>query len=54
MIASFERSYLEQLLASHGGNVTRAAVAAKKNRRAFFELMRKHRIRSEHFRSVEL
>jgi two-component system, NtrC family, response regulator GlrR len=54
VIASFERSYLEQLLASHGGNVTRAAVAAKKNRRAFFELMRKHGIRSEHFRSVAL
>jgi DNA-binding NtrC family response regulator len=54
VIASFERNYLEQLLASHGGNVTRAAVAAKKNRRAFFELMRKHGIRSEHFRSVAL
>ena len=35
--------------ASHAGNVTHAARAAKKNRRAFFELMRKYKIESGEF-----
>ncbi|HET9576696.1 MAG TPA: sigma-54 dependent transcriptional regulator, partial [Usitatibacter sp.] len=35
VVASFERSFIERLLAAHGGNVTRAALAAGKNRRAF-------------------
>jgi two-component system response regulator GlrR len=50
VVESFERAYIEQLLASNDGNVTHAARAAKKNRRAFFELMRKYRIESESFR----
>ena len=50
VVENFERSYIEQLLASSGGNVTQAALAAKKNRRAFFELMRKYRIDSDPFR----
>lgn len=33
----FERAYIENLLATNAGNVTHAARAAKKNRRAFFE-----------------
>jgi len=45
-----ERAYIEQLLASNGGNVTHAARAAKKNRRAFFELMRKYKIDSDAYR----
>lgn len=44
VVDDFERQYIEHLLASHGGNITHAAQAAKKNRRAFFELMRKHQI----------
>jgi two-component system response regulator GlrR len=51
LVADFERSYIEQLLRSHAGNVTRAAQAAHKNRRAFFELMRKHRIDANPFRA---
>ncbi|MDB5857656.1 MAG: domain family protein [Ramlibacter sp.] len=50
VVENFERSFIEQLLACSGGNVTRAARAAKKNRRAFFELMRKYSIESSDFR----
>ena len=50
MVRQFERSYLEQLLSANNGNVTHAARAAQKNRRAFFELMRKHSITPERFR----
>lgn len=53
MIDNFERGYLEQLLAAYRGNVTHAARAAKKDRRAFFELMRKHRVAPERFRVAE-
>lgn len=49
-VEAFERSYIERLLALNAGNVTRAALDAKKNRRAFFELMRKHAIVPERFR----
>ena len=52
MVDAFERTYIERLLAVNGGNVTRAASAAQKNRRAFFELMRKHAIVADRFRSV--
>jgi two-component system, NtrC family, response regulator GlrR len=53
VIDNFERGYLEQLLAAYRGNVTHAARAAKKDRRAFFELMRKHRVAPERFRVAE-
>jgi len=49
-IARFERSYLEELLAACGGNISRAARAAGKNRRAFWELIRKHEIDAGRFR----
>jgi len=52
VVQQFERSFIEQLLAAHGGNVTHAALASKKNRRAFFELMRKHSIEPQRFRST--
>ena len=41
-VDQFERRYIEDLLDTHGGNISQAARAAQKNRRAFFELMRKH------------
>jgi DNA-binding NtrC family response regulator len=44
LVASFERAYIEELLAKHGGNVTRAAREAGKERRAFGRLMRKYDI----------
>lgn len=49
MIEHFERTYISALLVAHGGNITRAAEAARKNRRAFFELMRKHNIKGRSF-----
>lgn len=50
VVENFERNCIQQLLASNGGNVTQAARAAKKNRRAFFELMRKYRIEPATYR----
>jgi two-component system response regulator GlrR len=38
----FEHDFLAAALHAHQGNITRAAYAAKKNRRAFWELLRKH------------
>jgi two-component system, NtrC family, response regulator GlrR len=49
VVDRFERQYIETLLAMHKGNLTRAALAAKKNRRAFFELIRKHHIDTHRF-----
>jgi two-component system response regulator GlrR len=43
-IAEFESGYIRQLLASSEGNISQAARAAKKNRRAFWQLMRKYDI----------
>ena len=43
-VEQFERNYLQTLLAAHDGNITHAATAAQKNRRAFFELLRKHHL----------
>jgi two-component system response regulator GlrR len=45
-IAEFESAYLRRLLAAHDGNISQAARAAKKNRRAFWQLMRKHDLAS--------
>ncbi len=51
MIVQFERTYIQRLMATHQGNVTQAAQAAKKNRRAFWELIRKHNIDVQSFRA---
>jgi DNA-binding NtrC family response regulator len=51
-VERFERTYLQSLLLAHQGNITRAAHAARKNRRAFFELLRKHRIDAGLFRDA--
>jgi DNA-binding NtrC family response regulator len=50
-IARFEKGYVEALLRFSGGNITRAALAAKKNRRAFWQLIQKYRIDVERFRA---
>ncbi|HKQ05843.1 MAG TPA: sigma 54-interacting transcriptional regulator [Blastocatellia bacterium] len=50
MIAQFERTYIEELLKTYQGNITRAAQAAQKNRRAFWQLIRKHRIDPQSYR----
>jgi DNA-binding NtrC family response regulator len=53
----FEHDFLSTILRAHKGNITRAASAVKKNRRAFWELLRKHNllddispIRHRHYR----
>jgi DNA-binding NtrC family response regulator len=55
MIFNFERDYLQQLLKACNGNITQAAKAAHKNRRAFWQLLRKHNLQlPRRFDSVEL
>jgi two-component system response regulator GlrR len=43
-VARFEASYIRDILLAHQGNISRAAKAADKDRRAFWELIRKHGI----------
>jgi DNA-binding NtrC family response regulator len=50
IIEQFEREYIQRLLVSCNGNISRAAQAAKKNRRAFWELMRKHHIDAQNLK----
>jgi two-component system response regulator GlrR len=47
MVKEFEQTYIRRSLRLHGGNITQAARSAGKDRRAFWELMRKHRILPE-------
>jgi DNA-binding NtrC family response regulator len=51
-IAQFERRYIHDLLLAYGGNVTHAAAAASKNRRALWVLIRKHHIDMQSIRSL--
>ncbi len=50
LIAQFERQYVRDALAKQHGNVARAAASSGKNRRAFWEIMRKHQIDAAEFR----
>ena len=49
VVDEFERTYISQLLAAFGGNITRAAKAAHKDRRAFWQIIKKHKMRVEDF-----
>lgn len=51
IVRQFERDYIQRLLLSHDGNISKAAQAASKNRRAFWELIRKHHIDVHNFKS---
>jgi two-component system response regulator GlrR len=53
LVEQFERTYLQSLLIVSDGNITKAAEAANKNRRAFFELMKKYGIEAERYRSKD-
>jgi DNA-binding NtrC family response regulator len=44
VVKDFEVTYINGLLLAHQGNITRAAQVARKNRRAFWQLIRKHGI----------
>jgi two-component system, NtrC family, response regulator GlrR len=50
-IERFEKSYIEKLLLIHNGNISRAAQAAQKHRRAFWQLMRKYGIDAEKYKT---
>ncbi|MDX1978923.1 MAG: sigma-54 dependent transcriptional regulator [Bryobacteraceae bacterium] len=54
VVKEFERTYLEGLLIVCHGNISRAAKVARKNRRAFWELLRKHHIDTNRFRQEAL
>jgi DNA-binding NtrC family response regulator len=50
IVAEFEKSYVERALLMNQGNISRAARAAQKSRRAFWELIRKHHIDVNHLK----
>ncbi len=50
VINDFEKRYLTRLISSTNGNVTKAAGIAKKERRAFGKLLKKHKIDPGNFR----
>jgi two-component system response regulator GlrR len=50
-VMQFEKKYIEDLLAACEGNISKAARAAEKNRRAFWELIRKHKIQVERMKT---
>lgn len=50
VVSQFETDYISNLLTAYRGNISKAAQAARKERRTFWELIRKHRIDVEKFR----
>jgi DNA-binding NtrC family response regulator len=44
VITQFEMNYIQNLLIAYKGNISKAAEAAQKERRTFWELVRKHKI----------
>jgi two-component system, NtrC family, response regulator GlrR len=50
-IARFEKNYIQGLLHACKGNITKAARVARKNRRAFWQLIQKHEINVSRFKS---
>lgn len=53
VISEFETNYIQNLLVACRGNITRAAQAAQKERRTFWQLIRKHKIDVEKFKVTE-
>jgi transcriptional regulator with PAS, ATPase and Fis domain len=54
VISEFETNYIQNLLIAYRGNITRAAQAAQKERRTFWQLIRKYKIDVEKFKVSEL
>jgi DNA-binding NtrC family response regulator len=50
VINEFERTYIEKLLMAYQGNITKAAQSTQKNRRAFWQLIRKYQIDVQTFK----
>lgn len=53
VVEAFERSYLSEMVAACGGNISRAAREAQKDRRAFFALLKKHGFTSNYQDDME-
>lgn len=51
IVVEFEKAYIRSLLLTCRGNITEAARVARKDRRAFWELIRKHHISVKSLRS---
>ncbi len=49
----FERDYLVRLLKITGGNVTQAALLAKRNRTEFYKLLQRHRLEPAMFKEAQ-
>jgi len=49
----FERDYLVRLLKITGGNVTQAAMLAKRNRTEFYKLLQRHRLEPGMFKEAK-
>jgi DNA-binding NtrC family response regulator len=54
VISEFESTYIRSLLTVYRGNITKAAQAAQKERRTFWELVRKHNIDVQKFRTGDI
>ena len=54
VVQRFEQDFLATVLHAHHGNITHAAIAVKKNRRAFWQLLRKHGLLAEARRNRRL
>lgn len=52
IVERFEKAYIRAALGRHQGNIAMAARAAQKHRRAFWELMRKHNIDADSYRTL--
>jgi two-component system, NtrC family, response regulator GlrR len=50
VVEEFDKRYVQALLALHKGNISKAASAAQKNRRAFWAIVRKHNIDVQRFK----
>jgi len=50
VVSQFETNYLQSLLVAYKGNISKAAEAAQKERRTFWELLRKHNIDVQKFK----
>ena len=48
-IIEFEKRYIEKVLRDSGGNISEAARVAQKDRRAFWQEMKKHGIKAERY-----
>ena len=50
VVSQFETDYIQNLLTAYRGNISKAAQAAQKERRTFWELVRKHKIDVQKYR----